>query len=145
MNDKFEIGKYYVARDGVKCLCLFDDLSGYFPWLFIRYCANGKKFAIATDCDGNSMDGYDSDQDIIGPWIEKPEIDWAAMPAWCKAVTKAGLRNEWLWWSDIPKIWKDEHWYGGLGGTIPPEYIPEWEGNWRVSLVIRPEPEVSHD
>lgn len=83
--------------------------------------------------------------DILGPWIERPDASklWPLLPPWIKYLAMD----------------KDGVWYGhdkkpGLGGCawliceprhrqiyvcIPPDYNPTFDGDWKDSLIERPE------
>lgn len=69
----------------------------------------------------------------------RPVVDWSVMPAWAKwvAVDKSGT---WCWYTDEPSI-NDRHYVvdNGIYGTIPREHAPTYTGDWKNSLVGRPE------
>ena len=70
---------------------------------------------------------------------QRPVVDWSVMPAWAKwvAVDKSGT---WCWYTDEPSI-NDRHYVvdNGIYGTIPREHAPTYTGDWKNSLVGRPE------
>lgn len=78
--------------------------------------------------------------DLVGPWIERPIVDWSKMPAWANWVAM-DENGEWFWYSEEPRLnqclteWIPS---GSDCGQIPPEYTPTFTGNWHDSLVERP-------
>lgn len=70
---------------------------------------------------------------------QRPVVDWSVMPAWAKwvAMDNGGI---WCWYTDEPSI-NDRHYVvdNGIYGTIPREHAPTYTGDWKNSLVGRPE------
>lgn len=84
--------------------------------------------------------------DLIGPWIDKPVVNWPAMPVWAKAAAM-NRKKQWFYFYERPTLrldttdpsGKDGFWWtSNFYGEIPPEYAPTWEGDWKDSLVERP-------
>ena len=82
--------------------------------------------------------------DIIGPWIEKPIVDWSVMPKWAKYAAK-DKDGKWFWYVFLPLIsssdsvnWELKTLY--FCGFIPKEFSPQFDGDWTQSLVERPTP-----
>jgi hypothetical protein len=131
---KFEVGKTYQTRDGRKAVCLTTTLENDYP--------------LGLQIDGSiyraTVDGYDyvtkseSPKDIIGEWVDKPIVDWDAMPTWAKFVAM-GRGGGWWWYEKEPvigeNIWRSESEYYD---EIPAEYAPKWDGDWEESLIERP-------
>lgn len=86
--------------------------------------------------------GESSAMDIVEPWIDRPVVDWTAMPRWATAVAM-DADGEWWFFEEPPSINRFNLWNSNAGamGKIPPKYAPQWTDNWRHSLVVRPEPE----
>jgi hypothetical protein len=133
---KFEVGKSYQTRDGRKAVCLTTTLCDDYP--------------IGIQIDDSlyraTSDGYDyvtksqSPKDIISEWIDKPVIDWSAMPAWAKFVAM-DKNKKWFWYTSEVSLLVFGNWdlkSGGRSGVIPTEYAPKWEGDWKQSLIERP-------
>jgi hypothetical protein len=133
-NLNFEVGKAYQTRDGRKAVCLTTTLDGKFRIGFqldgslIALQMNGKCFA----------DEPESQNDIIGEWIDKPIVDWSLMPAWAKFVAMDST-GYWWWYEKKPftseNTWRSESEYYD---EIPKDYAPKWEGDWEESLIERP-------
>lgn len=71
--------------------------------------------------------------------ITRPVVDWSVMPAWAKWV--CGTKEHcWLWLSEKPTL-EEGYWAipKGWSGGIPGEYRPTYDGDWKNSLVERPE------
>lgn len=91
--------------------------------------------------------------DILSVHLSRPVVDWPAMPKWAKAVVK-NKDESWRWFTvkevvpvadfiwelgnKVSSIFSSEYKDSGL---IPPAYAPKWEGDWKDSLVLRPEGE----
>jgi hypothetical protein len=71
----------------------------------------------------------------------KPVVDWSAMPAWAVAVAMDD-DSVWYWYDSIPENDGKHDWLlqvGYYNGLIPPSYKPKFDGDWKDSLVTRPE------
>jgi len=132
----FEVGKAYQTRDGRKAVCLTTTLDDDYP---IGIQIDGSLFRATSD-------GYDyvtkseSPKDIISEWIDKPVIDWDAMPAWAKFVAM-DKNKKWFWYTSEVALLVFGNWelkLGGRSGVIPTEYETKWEGDWEDSLIERP-------
>jgi len=120
---KFEVGKAYQTRDCRKAVCLTTTLDG--------------KFRIGMQVDGRLIEITGDGVYILSEWIDKPVIDWSAMPAWAKFVAMDS-GGKWFWYTHKPSL---EHVWcviDGDYGKIPYEYAPKWEGDWKQSLIERP-------
>jgi hypothetical protein len=120
----FEVGKAYQTFDGRKAVCLTTTLDG--------------KFRIGLQVGGRLIEITGDGVYIVGEWIDKPVIDWSAMPAWAKFVAM-DVGGDWWWYEKKPVIsgvmfhCKSEYYH-----EIPSEYAPKWGGDWRNSLIERP-------
>ena len=126
---QIEAGKFYRTRDGRKARI---------------YAVDGEIHGAILSCgkwgeDGSFSPLFEHSADLISEWIDKPEGNWPAMPAWAnwQAMDKDG---EWWWYADEkPEIRRDRgEWYGPHSDRIPFAYAPKWKGNWRASLIERP-------
>jgi hypothetical protein len=122
----FEVGKAYRTRDGRKAVCLtttlYDNRIGLqVGEILYSVTINGMFFT----------DKSETQNDIISEWIDKPIVDWSLMPAWAKFVAMDDSGN-WAWYTSEP----NKGLY--MGGKIPTEYCPKWDGDWRQSLTERP-------
>lgn len=70
---------------------------------------------------------------------QRPVVDWSVMPAWAKYIAQDEC-GDW-WWSENKPEARNSVWLhdGGMDGTIPLSYRPKYTGDWRNSLVERPE------
>lgn len=135
-----EAGKFYQTRDGRKVRIYATDgqKDGYPIHGAVLY-VNGWEVA-GWHSDGTWIKGGRRGLDIIAPWIEKPIVDWSAMPKWAKWVAM-DKNGEWFW-SDAPPRKSKDIWECSCNtDIIPPEYAPKYEGPWEDSLVERPEGE----
>lgn len=69
--------------------------------------------------------------------VGKPAVDWSAMPRWAKwvAMDESG---KWYFFFETPSK-KTTVWLAASCGFIPPEYYPTFTGNWKDSLIERPQ------
>lgn len=76
--------------------------------------------------------------------IPRPVVDWSVMPAWAKWVAMDD-EGSWHWY--VYKPYTEEYetgWYLGSGSIhdyakIPKDHSPTYTGDWKNSLVERPE------
>ena len=80
-----------------------------------------------------------SEQDIIGPWIDKPNCDklWSILPPWIKYLAQ-DYNGDWYASLDKPEL-KENYWLACPGKfiVIPKGYAPIYSGDWKASLVER--------
>ena len=75
--------------------------------------------------------------------ITRPVVDWSVMPAWAKWVAQG--YTGWFWFTEKPTAQDDVESYcnteesGSEFGFIPEEHEPTYTGDWKNSLVGRPE------
>lgn len=72
---------------------------------------------------------------------QRPVVDWSVMPAWAKWVAMDEDGN-WHYFEKKPEIGGynigGKEWVGDYH-NFPREYWPKYSGDWRNSLVERPE------
>ena len=146
-----EAGKFYQTRDGQKVRIYATD-GNDLPIHGAYLCENGWEVA-GWHSDGTWIKGcrYSYSLDIIAPWIEKPIVDWSAMPKWVVGVFCNPQYNRWFSYTkDNKPVKRDLHWETPNTlylAEIPPAYYPTdsegkpWSGAWEDSLVERPEGE----
>jgi len=84
----------------------------------------------------------ESQQDIIGPWIDKPDCSalWPLLPPWIKYLAM-DANNEWYSYSLKP--YQGGNWFhDSLECSVcyvPKDYAPIYSGDWKDSLVERPQ------
>jgi len=135
----YEVGKYYRTRDGSKAKCIHRLVTGSLVFVIDPQDMGWNVYV--TRSDGRARrDGCNHGDDILGPWIDKPVVDWDKMPAWARYVMQ-DRDGTWFWFNDaLPKD-MSEMWSGCTvytSGMIPPEHAPTWTGDWKDSLVERP-------
>ena len=135
-----EAGKFYQPRIGYKCrVFVTDSKIIYKRPVFAEFEMNDSWYAIALTPEGKSVnDSFD----IIGPWTDRPQIDWASMPKWAKAVWRC--ENIWKGSGEIPRWDCTVQGYTFPRYTadvfyIPIEYYPTFSGSDKDSLVVREE------
>jgi len=72
---------------------------------------------------------------------KKPVVEWAALPAWAKWVAQDS-DGRWFYFASPVAPWMTEiEWVDPrqVYARIPEGYEPKWEGDWKDSLVKRPE------
>jgi hypothetical protein len=90
-----------------------------------------------------SSSGSESTADLIAPWIDKPVVDWSKMAAWHRFVAM-DFGGAWRTYSSLPvvsevgNVWIANN-GNDLGQCVPPAHCPQWTGDWRDSLVERPD------
>jgi len=136
---KIEVGKFYKTRDGRKARIYAVDGGSDTP---VHGAILGPGRGWNTYVWNNSGINYYSrpdDCELISEWTDKPEVDWSAMPRWAEwyAIDGNGIPR---WFNGrMPSI-KDDIWVNyELWGVVPFEYAPKWDGDWKDSLVRRPE------
>jgi len=136
---KFTRGSFWRTRGGWKAEILISDRKhDAFPIVVLHH---NNAATISSHCD--TCEEYngevESSNDLLTPWVDKPVVNWAAMPAWAKAVWWSPGWECWFWSSKVPikgDIGFDE--YETQGGIPEPHCPPPWTGDWKDSLVERP-------
>lgn len=102
---------------------------------FLRHRADGKYW------QGDSNPSVD----IIGPWIDKPVVDWSKERDWVKAIAM-GIGLTWSRYEKVPtKLNGRTALHGGFWQPMHPSEYPTnpdgspWTGDWKDSLIVRPE------
>ena len=137
LPDWIKPGAYCVTRDGSKARIYAVDGEQRFPvhgaiqtsgvWIISTWTACGDYLHSKSIRHG----------DLVGPWVERPEVDWAAMPAWMDwAAMDADGR--WYCYPSTPVTQDSAYWYAANYVVIPSDYAPKWVGDWKDSLVVRP-------
>lgn len=137
---KIEPGRFYRLRNGRKMRCYAIDGCRDLSIHGATKVDEGWKLG-SWYSDGKAVKYSVSTADIISEWEDKPEIDWSLYPSWVKAVAMDKNR---VWYTYIatPIIWDGENFWDSSARTstqILHEYAPKWVGDWRNSLVVRPE------
>jgi len=84
----------------------------------------------------------ESQQDIIGPWIDKPDCSalWPLLPPWIKYLAM-DKNYGWFGYKNKPLQGISSWHSNGTEDdycTIPSKYVPIYSGDWKDSLVERP-------
>lgn len=69
---------------------------------------------------------------------QRPIVDWSVMPAWAKWVC-VNEDGYWYWSAGKPELTPDGWMSEWQEGAIPEQFAPKYTGDWRNSLVERPE------
>jgi len=77
---------------------------------------------------------------------QRPVVDWSVMPAWAKWVAM-DEDGHWCWFSERPSFveggvrwFLNSHKVSSRDfGLLPYDYLPTYTGDWKNSLVGRPE------
>ena len=83
----------------------------------------------------------ESEQDIVGPWLDKPDCSnlWPLLPPWIKYLA---MDKDYGWFGyTLKPLLGDFHAWNVIGDEyyfkIPSEHVPIYSGDWRDSLVER--------
>lgn len=132
---KIEVG-YWETRDGRKARVLCTDAPGEYP--VVGYVVSGGKadpWVWFPDGSGLNCGGR---LDLERPWIDSPIIDWSKEREWVMAIATDG-GGTWFRYSKVPNqgvnCWHD----GGWSQRMHPTEHPQFTGNWKDSLCVRPE------
>lgn len=134
---KITIG-YWETRDGRKARVLCTDAPGDYP--IVGYIVSGGKadpWLWFPDGSGLNCGGR---LDLERPWVDRPAINWAVERDWVKAV--AGDEDgQWFRYSGTPVLGPVEEWSpnGNAFQWMHPSECPQFTGNWKDSLCVRPE------
>ena len=143
--DYIKPGAFVKLRDGSKARIYAVDGTGYNT---VHGAATVKEDYQAMNWNkhGNYQFGIvDSVYDIIGPWIDKPDCSnlWPLLPPWIKWLAMRDT-GEWRGYTYKP-VMKSAYWDGSVPDswkwyiTIPKDYAPIYSGDWKDSLVERPQ------
>lgn len=134
----YEVGKYYRTRGDERALCVHRSVDG--QAVFVVEPLGQDLHIIATTRHGRAWtDTTDHTEDIIGPWIDKPDIPWHLLPK-CAVACAIDQGGTWHWFSAKPSpegAWWTFH-PETKSGLLYPEHCPTWTGDWKDSLVERP-------
>ena len=138
------VGQFYRTRGGQKARIYATD-GGVRDQMIHGAYHNGEAWVAATwyqaGCYFQQFRDEES-RDLVAPWIDKPEVNWDVMPEGAVAVA---MDEDGMWcaFDQIPYISSEAEWMHRngrclYGWRIYPQHIPQWSGDWRDSLVIRP-------
>lgn len=142
LPDYIKPGAFVKLRDGSKGEIYSTDNAE--PYTIHGRTFSNRRSATWTNNLTVWVSEEEPEQDIIGPWTDTPDCSklWPLLPPWIKylAQDKDGI---WLGhmykpdlkgccWESSANSWM---WYI----TIPQEYQPIFEGDWKDSLVERPQ------
>lgn len=136
---KIEVGKFYKTRNGRKARIYAVDGTDEYPIHGAILDRTDGWCIYVWRNDGGNLPSQPYHSDLISEWTDRPEVDWSAMPKWAEwyAIDGNGIPR---WFNGrMPSI-KDDIWVNyELWGVVPFEYAPKWSGDWKDSLVKRPE------
>lgn len=139
-----EVGKFYQSRDGRKIRIYATDGSDNYSYPVHGAVLESTGWVFNTwTIDGWLLSGkVERPLDIVSEWIEKPEVDWASMPAWMRFVAKDNSSGAWYCYDQAPFHSKDEGVWTVSGSIlalrIPRDFEPKFAGDWKDSLCERP-------
>lgn len=137
-----EAGKFYATKNGLKVRIYSVDGTPDAPVHGAFLGPKGWNARLWTH-EGTAL--FAIELDIIDPWIEKPIVDWSAMPKWGNYVAM-DKNGKWHWYALLPSISPDSCGMWKLNtsstfcGFIPPGFHPQFGGDWNQSLAERPTP-----
>lgn len=133
----FTPGKFYKTRDGRKARIYATDGLDDWPIHGGIFYSGGWMHGVWRG-DGTYLTSGSHPYDLIAEWKDAPVVDWSKMPAWANWVAQDGDRS-WFWYNEKPEL-SSFLWRGCFRGSIPSEFAPQFSGDWRDSLVERPQP-----
>jgi hypothetical protein len=91
--------------------------------------------------DGRIFLTHECADDLVSPWIDAPVVDWSKERDWVKAIAmdQSGL---WFRYEELPVAdygcgtWDSD---GRRVQNMHPSEYPQFTGNWKDSLCVRPE------
>lgn len=131
-----EVGKFYKTRDGRKARIYAVD-GGQGNFLHGAIYNEGYWATASWFSNGTIYSHGESPNDLIAPWIDKPEFDRNFLPKW-KAIA---MESSGSWWafSEVPYITEHYNYWDATGNVlavrIPSEHAPKWSGDWKDSLL----------
>ena len=135
-------GAFVKLRDGSKARIYATD--GADPWT-VHGAVLKESNWIAIDWAGVEFKPAEkADYDIIGPWTDKLNCDklWPLLPPWIKYLAM-DANNEWYSYSLKPYAGLSSNWFhNSLECSVcyvPKDYAPIYSGDWKDSLVERPQ------
>ncbi len=136
----FVAGQHYTTRDGREARVYATDGGGKYPvhGAIRREDGIWNPFAMTTE---GAMDSFqETESDLISLWTPRPEVNWAAMPAWHDTVIKSGVAGTWFSGRNLSH--DDEGYVANEPENnrleIPRSHAPTFTGDWRNSKVQRP-------
>lgn len=96
---KFEKGKFYKTRNGKKVECVYANLIGNEPFLFV---VEGSDDYFTTFPDGMYYDcGQESPDDIISEWKDE-RVVWVVYIGWSGVTLSSIIYSEaFRWYTDL--------------------------------------------
>jgi hypothetical protein len=144
MSIKFEVGKFYRTRDGRKALVYnIVPENKCYP---IRASVIGGN-NLWCDPRGRYYPDTEAPVDLIAEWTEAGEkkpsnpviYDRAKLPAWANKAIAMNANGRWRCFSEVPlrsaTLWLPATRKGELE-EIRPGYEPNWQGDWKDSLLV---------
>lgn len=139
---KIEVGKTYTTRDGhkvriyavdgIKRFHIHGAMLGDEGWIATAWDDQGDNVAVIAP----------SSSDITAEWTDKPDVPWDDYAKWWRfvAMDKGG---QWWGYKNKPTIATINEWLGHdsyyISTRINPEHTPKFTGDWKESLVERPD------
>jgi len=85
-----------------------------------------------------NYDGSIHNYDLVGPWIEPVPWDWATTPPFLNYLWRQAYLRRWFLTRRQP-IMGERCWLPKEACfAIPEDYAPNWTGDWKDSLTVRP-------
>jgi hypothetical protein len=129
---------YYRTRGGRKARVLCTDAEGPYP--IVGYiCYEGGPATCLWDWD--SVSGSTRGPlDLVHPWVDAPVVDWSKEREWVKAVAM-DKDGRWVRYNVTPKADGSGNWWfpDCEFQRIHPSEYPQFTGDWKDSLCVRPE------
>jgi hypothetical protein len=130
---------YYRTRGGGKARVLCTDAAG--PRPVVGYICHETSVSVLSWSWCGVAGSTVGPLDLAEPWVEKPAVDWGREREWVKAVAmdQSGL---WFRYEELPVAdygcgtWDSD---GRRVQNMHPSEYPQFTGNWKDSLCVRPE------
>lgn len=135
-------GKLYRTRDGRKARVYATDGGGSYRVHGAVFRIDGIWLLSTWTINGQSDTFTETKNDLIAEWIDAPVVPWKDYPSWYKGVVMSQSGNHWLAFDGASPTADERGWnFTNRVWDIPHDYLPIFNGDFRDSLVQRPQPE----
>jgi len=129
------VGQLWELRNGWKGR--IESTRRAWSVLVLVECPSGYQDVVSLTKEGQVFGNPIHPYDLIRPWVDRPVVNWSALPKWYQAVAQV---SDGVWFAFRDKPERTVFGWVGAGESIliPPDYAPHFTGDWRDSLVERP-------
>lgn len=130
---KYTVGEWK-TRDGFKAIVAAENEEAFSDVQLIGWIEG---FAKSWNKSGRRDRLSETPDDLISPWVDPVPWDWSTTPPWVNWIART-VHGSWMMFRNEPEP-ADGIWLFENGAwIIPPDYSPEWNGDWMKSKTMRP-------